>query len=347
MLARALRDRGYPVECAGRGPHIERIADEGFPVHDVETLPQERMDEYVARGEYGYYDLAWIDRCVQSERNLIQAIKPALVIQDMKPTLSVAAQLEGVDEAIVTQAYNQPGYPFPIWLMASFSTEPGPFGAYLKRKASEVKPRKKFYLLADIPEFHPPPERAAPGYHYVGPLLDAPKEKGTVPLLDQDWDLSWPLVYVTCGSSGRSPEYLEGLIEAVAHEPIRLLITTAGRWAGTSLHSNVRVTDFLPGEWVLQRARALVGIVGIGAIYQALRCGVPIIGAPEHLNQEYHLNRVEQLGLGVKLDRKAFRADEILTALYRVVGDDSQFAASCRAFAETASHGTEAKSLLI
>jgi len=337
VLARALRERGYPVECAGRGPHIERIAAEGFPVHDVETLPQERMDEYVARGEYGYYDLAWIDRCVQSERNLIQAIQPALVLQDMKPTLSLAAQLEGVDEAIVSQAYNQPGYPFPIRLMASFSTEPGPFSAYLKRKAHAVKPQKKLYLLADLPELHPPPQQAAPGYHYVGPLLDDPKEKGTIPRLDQDWDLSWPLVYVPCGSSGRPPEYLEGLMEAVAHEPLRLLVTTAGRWTETSRHSNVRVTDVLPSEWVLQQAQALVGIVGIDAIYQALRCGVPIIGAPEDLDQEYHLNRVEQLGLGIKLDRQAFGADEILTALYRVLGDDSPFSASCRAFAKTAS----------
>lgn len=336
VLARALRERGYSVECAGRGPHIERIAREGFPIHDVETLPQERMDAYVAQGEYGYYDLAWIDRCVQSERDLIQAIEPALVIQDMKPTLSIAAQLEGVDEAVVTQAYNQPSYPFPIRLMESFSTDPGPFSAYLKRKAREVKPRKKLYLLADIPEFHPSPERSAPGYHYVGPLLDDPQAKGTVAILDQGWDLSWPLVYVTCGSSGHPPEYLEGLIEAVTHKPIRLLITTAGRWEGTSLPSNVRVTDFLPGEWVLQRARALVGIVGIGAIYQALRCGVPIIGAPEHLDQEYHLNRVEQLGLGIKLDRKAFRADEILAALAQVLGDEPKFSESCRAFAKKA-----------
>ncbi len=349
VLARALRERGYPVECAGRGPHIERIADEEFPVHDVETLPQERMDEYVARGEYGYYDLEWIDRCVQSERNLIQAIKPALVIQDMKPTLSIAAQLEGVDEAIISQAYSQPGYPFPIRLMSSFSIEPGPFGAYLKSKAHEVKPQKKLYLLADIPEFHPPPEQAAPGYHYVGPLLDAPQTKGAIAILDQDWDLSWPLVYVPCGNNGRPPNYLEGLIEAVAHEPIRLLVTTAGRWDGTSRYSNVRVTDFLPGEWVLQQARALVGIVGMDAIYQALQYGVPIIGAPEDLDQEYHLNRIEQLGLGIKFDRKAFQADEILTALYRVLGDDSQFAASCRALAKKASqwHGGQVAADLI
>ena len=332
VLARALRERGYPVECAGHGPHVERIAGEGFPVHYVETLPQERMDEYVARGEYGYYDLEWIDRCVQSERHLIKEIGPTLVIQDMKPTLSLAARLEGVNEVIVSQAYNQPNYPFPI--MPSFNTNLGPFDAYLKRKAHEVKPRKTFYLLADIPEFHPPPERAAPGYYYVGPLLDDPKAKGKVAILDQGWNLSWPLIYVTCGSSGRFPEYLEELIEAVADKPLRLFITTAGRWEGKIRSSNVLVTEFLPGEWVLQRAQALVGIVGIGAIYQALRCGVPIIGAPEHLDQEYHLNRVEQLGLGVKLDRKAFRADEILAALAHVLRDEFRFAESCRVFAK-------------
>ena len=34
-------------------------------------MPQSRMDEYVARGDYGYYNTEWIDRCVQAERTLI------------------------------------------------------------------------------------------------------------------------------------------------------------------------------------------------------------------------------------------------------------------------------------
>ena len=65
----------------------------------------------------------------------------------------------------------------------------------------------------------------------------------------------------------------------------------------------------------------LIGIVGIGTIYQSLGCGVPLIGAPEHLDQEYHLNRVEELGLGVKLDRREFTADRILWALERVLDE--------------------------
>ena len=66
VLARALRERGYPVILAGRGPNVGRIRQEGFDVHDVETLPQCRMDQFVSRGDYRYYNEEWIDRCVRS-----------------------------------------------------------------------------------------------------------------------------------------------------------------------------------------------------------------------------------------------------------------------------------------
>ena len=37
VIARTLRQRGYEVLFAGRGPHAQRIAAEGFPLYDVET----------------------------------------------------------------------------------------------------------------------------------------------------------------------------------------------------------------------------------------------------------------------------------------------------------------------
>ena len=49
-------------EFAGVGPHVARIADEGFQVYEIDTMPQSRMDQYVARSDYGYYNAEWIDR---------------------------------------------------------------------------------------------------------------------------------------------------------------------------------------------------------------------------------------------------------------------------------------------
>jgi UDP:flavonoid glycosyltransferase YjiC (YdhE family) len=310
---------------------MERVRREGFMVHDVETLPQERMDRHVTRGQYGYYDLQWIDRCVGSERALINELKPDLVIHDLKPTLSLSARLEGVDEVRITQAYNQPGYPMPIRIPERFSMEIGPFAEYLAQRANQVKAQRSLQFMADIPQLHPP-GKGAPGYFYVGPLLDRPAEPAQVPLLDSGWDLSLPLVYLSCGSSGRPPEYLEELFSVFTQLPYRLLVTTAGRWQGKADADNIRVVDFVPGEWVLRRAQVLVGIIGIGAIYQALSCGVPVIGAPEHLDQEYHLQRVAALGLGVKLDRRTFGARTIAEAVRQVLSDHSSYKGRCVPF---------------
>lgn len=331
VIARVLKDRGYRVVLAGRGKHVERVRQEEFEWYDVETMPQRRMDQYVERGDYGYYDCEWIGRCVSSERVLMQAIKPDLVIHDMKPTVALSARLEGIDDARVTQAYNQPGYPEPISVEKYLGEEAGPFAEYLTRQADEVKSQRSFYLMADIPEFHPR-EKETTGYYYVGPLHDRPEAPESVDLLDRGWDMSWPLVYVTCGSSGRAPDYLDGLVEAFKDKPYRVLVTTAGRWLGKAVAENVRVVDYMPGEWVLARAQVLVGITGIGAIYQALRCGVPIVGAPEHLDQEYHLNRVQALGVGVKLARRNFDAAHILAAIDTVLSGD--YKAYCAPFVQ-------------
>ena len=165
VVGRALRSRGYPVEFAGVGPHAARIAAEGFQVYEVETMPQSRMDEYVALGDYGYYNAEWIDRCVEVERALILQLRPALALADMRPTLRLTTALEGVDIALIEAAYNQPGYPFPIRLPTVFSLGTEPFDEYARNHISTFKPNHTLYLVADVPQFHPPGEQTPSYYH--------------------------------------------------------------------------------------------------------------------------------------------------------------------------------------
>ncbi|MFA6108922.1 MAG: transglutaminase domain-containing protein [Candidatus Latescibacterota bacterium] len=332
VIAQALGERGIPVVLGGDGPHRRYLQEAGYSVRHVATMPQERMDRFVERGEYGFYDAAWVDRCVRSERKLIRSLRPGLVVHDMRPTAAISARLEGVDDARVTQAYNQPGYPLSIPLPLSFSTEAGPFEAYLRERSREARSTRTFWLLADIPELHPPGS-GAPGYHYVGPLLASPVEPSRVEILDEGWDLSLPLIYLTTGSSGRYPEYLAPLLAAATAGPFRWLVTTSGRWTGSVSSDRVRVVPFLPGDWILRRASALVGVPGIGAIYQAFKAGVPVIGAPEHLDQEYHLDRVEALGLGIKLDRRRLEPEVILGAVAEVTASTAAYRSRCRTFA--------------
>ncbi|MCY3668035.1 MAG: glycosyltransferase [Gemmatimonadetes bacterium] len=332
VVGRALRARGYPVEFAGVGPHAARIAAEGFQVYAVETMPQSRMDEYVARGDYGYYNAEWIDRCVQAERALIRQLCPALALADMRPTLPLTASLEGVDIALIEAAYNQPDYPFPIRLPPSFSLGTESFDEYSRNHISTFKPHHILYLVADVPQFHPPGEQTPSHYCYVGPLIESPRPR-PISVLD-DWDEQLPLIYFNCGSTGAHPGFLDEALRRMANKPYRVLVTTAGRWAGQVAAPNIRVVDFVPAAWVLARAALFIGIGGIGSIYHALRQGVPVIGAPEHLDQEYHLNRVRDLGLGCKLNWDEFlQVDPLLEAIDDLLARSGEFAPRCQALA--------------
>ncbi len=118
-------------------------------------MPQQRMDEYVARGEYEYYDDEWIRRCVEAERALVRQVQPSLLIADLRPTLRLTAALEGIDIAFIDAAYNLPTYSSPIRLPDYFPRQAGRFDEYLAEHFAQQRPHRSAFLLADVPPFHP------------------------------------------------------------------------------------------------------------------------------------------------------------------------------------------------
>lgn len=336
VIARALRQRGYEIIFAGRGPHAQRIADEGFPLYDVETMPQQRMDEHLARGVYEYYDDEWIRRCVEAEQALVRQVQPSLLIADLRPTLRLTAALEGIDIAFIDAAYNLPNYPSAIRLPDYFPVQAGCFDEYLTQNFAEQQPHRSAFLMADVPQFHPSTGPVPASHHYVGPLIeDEPiADKPPEALSDEGWNTSLPLIYFNAGSTGVDDRFLPAVLRALAPLPYRLLVTTAGRYEVEAPSANVRIVDYLPARLAMRQAALFIGIGGIGSIYHALAEGVPIIGAPEHLDQEYHLNRVRDLGLGLKLPRQHFaKASDILHQVRYLFDHYEEFSSRCAAFA--------------
>lgn len=336
VVARALRQRGYEIIFAGRGPHAQRIADEGFPLYDVETMPQQRMDEHLARGVYEYYDDEWIRRCVEAEQALVRQVQPSLLIGDLRPTLRLTAALEGIDIAFIDAAYNLPNYPSAIRLPDYFPVQAGHFDEYLTQNFAEQRPHHSAFLMADVPQFHPSAGPVPASHHYVGPLIeDEPiADESPEALSDEGWNTSLPLIYFNAGSTGVDDRFLPAVLRALAPLPYRLLVTTAGRYTVEAPSANVRIVDYLPARLAMRQAALFIGIGGIGSIYHALTEGVPIIGAPEHLDQEYHLNRVRDLGLGLKLSRQHFaKASDILHQVRYLFDHYEEFSTRCAAFA--------------
>ena len=175
-------------------------------------------------------------------------------------------------------------------------------------------------------------------HHYVGPLIeDEPiADESPAALSDEGWNTSLPLIYFNAGSTGVDDRFLPAVLRALVPLPYRLLVTTAGRYTVEAPSANVRIVDYLPARLAMRQAALFIGIGGIGSIYHALTEGVPIIGAPEHLDQEYHLNRIRDLGLGLKLSRQHFaKASDILHQVRHLFDHYEEFSTRCAAFAST------------
>jgi MGT family glycosyltransferase len=174
-------------------------------------------------------------------------------------------------------------------------------------------------LLADIPEYAPTrelPDRM----HYVGPILwNSAWANWQAPSWFTELDPSRPTVYFTLGSSGEV-DYFRQVRDVFAGTRYQVIMTTGGLVGGVdNLPENIHVLDFAPGLEIMKRSDVVLNHGGNGTIYQAIAAGIPIIGIPAHVDQERNLQRVEDLGFGLKLRERTCNGQKILDAVNEVV----------------------------
>jgi UDP:flavonoid glycosyltransferase YjiC (YdhE family) len=83
----------------------------------------------------------------------------------------------------------------------------------------------------------------------------------------------------------------------------------------------VRHAAFVPFRWLVPRSAALVHHGGIGTLSQGLAGGVPQIVMPMGFDQFDNAARIERLGVGLALPRKAFRGPALAGLLGKLLTD--------------------------
>src|SRR5262249_1224713 len=105
--------------------------------------------------------------------------------------------------------------------------------------------------------------------------------------------------------------------------------TTGGLTNLGAVPDNIFVEQYAPGQALMRASDAVVSHGGNGTVYQALSCGVPVIGFPTIFDQEINMQRVVALGAGVRLWRSADKAEACKRAIETVLGDPS-YRARCQ-----------------
>lgn len=171
VVGTTLRHRGYAVDFAGTGSFADPIRQAGFTLHDLDT-PIRDLEAVLDFGPSEVdYDLL-IQQSVEAERVLLGRLKPDFAIVDSRPTLRLAAALEGVDVVSIKSAYNMPEYAHPIHSPEFVCTWDDIIERTTHREWAYRVTGREMYLLCDIPAIHPLRPEAPTSYSFVGPLLE-------------------------------------------------------------------------------------------------------------------------------------------------------------------------------
>jgi len=320
-------------------------------------LSPEKAMARIASGKR-LYSRRVLRRYIESDRQVIAAVRPDVVIGDLRWSLAISAPVGKVPLVSLANAYWSPfadraGFPLPEhpivrilgvktaakyfpralpWVFAHFVS---PLNAERQRAGLpeigsllDVLTFGDHVLYADPPELVP--TRGLPDHHhFLGPILwSAP---GPLP---GDWGSARDRapVYLTLGSSG-AIRCLPILLEALATLPVDVLLATAGRDRFVNLPANVRAVPFVDGNAACARASVVIHNGGSSTGYQALATGAPVLGIPGNLDQYLASERIDQVGVGLSLRSGRLTVAEVRSSVQRLLSEPS-FAHAARDLAQ-------------
>ncbi len=359
VLARSF---GHRVVFCGSGPYMHIPAEAGFEVRPVYTVDRDMTMKLAKRA--GLCSLSWwraeCERSVKSDLEVLSALKPDVVVGDMHWSLCTSARVAKIPYVAITNAawtryFAEPMEPpaghFSTKILGERLTRAVfpkiknlltwyySLGYSDLRKHYDLPPVSSIYdliegdmtLLADVPEYMPTTDDMPSNYRYVGPIMweaDLPR-----PAWLSRIDPKRPTLYFTMGSTG-DVQFFNEAIRVFGDTEYQVIITTGGLADLGAVPSNVFVEQYANGQALMEVSDAVISHGGNGTVYQALSCGVPVIGFPSIFDQEINMQRVCKLGAGVRMWRSEYDAEALKKAVDTILGDPS-YRESCTRLARS------------
>jgi len=352
VLAQALNREEYDIFFA-TDPRYNPLFPElsGFR-YDIWSISSAEFLNALAKGS-PVYRKATLVRYVEDDLNLIDRVRPDLIVGDFRLSLSVSARLKQIPYATIANAYwsvySNNDYTVPQLPMTRFLgiplsqllfdlTRPAAFALHciplnsvrrrygLKSLGFDLR---SIYtdadevLLADMPDYFP---IAADAMHhrYIGPVPWSPASR--LPSWWGDIDTTKPVIYVSLGSSGRV-DLLPNVLEALAQLPVTVIATTAGRTELDAVPDNAMVSEYIPGDMASELAALVICNGGSLTTYQAILNGTPVLGVVSNLDQHLNMSYLSRAGVGAVLRSENAGVATVRKAVERLLNDPGYEAA--------------------
>jgi len=336
----------YDVHFHAPARFMGHLHGRQYIVGDLPTMPGEEFLANIAKGSPAFPN-AVLRRYVRYDRELIQRVRPDLVMGDMRLSLPVSARLENVRFAVMINAYWSPfakrrsilpELPItrlvpPRLLSGIYEfTEPLAYSLHIGnmnrfRKEFGISPLRPdfrhlytdgdYVLYADIPEFVP--ASGLPGSHYYVGICPWAPPAGKPEWWNRMVDDPKLKVFITLGSSGPL-KVIPALFQALAKLPVSVVISTSGREI-RGINPDMYSAHLLPFTETAQHSAVVVSHGGSGGLYPAIAAGTPVLGIPSNADQHLSTAVLEENGAGLGIRVEEASGKRLTAALEKLLFD--------------------------
>lgn len=165
-------------------------------------------------------------------------------------------------------------------------------------------------------------------YRFVGPAIAPQRVQVEFPFEELE---NQSVIYITQGTVYNDrPDFFNLCFAAFADMPWKVVVSLGNNVDYKNLKpipSNFIARRFVPQLAVLERASLCVYHGSMTTTMESLACAVPLIVIPQHIaDEQVNARRVEELGLGVRLDEEALTPQALRDTALRVSNDPAYYA---------------------
>ncbi|GAB2751516.1 glycosyltransferase [Salinifilum aidingensis] len=337
-LVEELVRRGHRVDYATESTHAETVADS-----DAHWVPLPPLEPFVPPPEAGpeVVDL-WLRHLFAAMRAAYPVLldhcgahRPDGICYDTAnwPARLVAAKLAVPAVRLVPNLASNERFSLDERITAGLGDD-DPTVAALAADCAAFSAEHGAQLdvsgTADVPEalnlvcvprqFQPAGDSFDERFHFLGPLAGA-RERA------ESWEPPTPgapVLYVALGTIfTERPEFYRTCLEAFGGTSWQVAMSLGDVPAEAlgPLPPQVEVRSRFPQLAVLHRASAFLSHAGMNSVMEALQRGVPLVTVPQMPEQDANADRVQELGLGERLDADTASPEELRAAVARVSSD--------------------------
>ncbi len=170
--------------------------------------------------------------------------------------------------------------------------------------------------------FQPAGETFDERFVFVGPSLQPRHQASDFPLEKLG---KQPTLYISLGTIfNNQADFFNLCFSAFGEQPWQVVLSYGKRVDPLTLHAvpqNFLLSAYVPQLEVLSRTDIFVTHGGMNSTMESLYYGVPMIVIPQMMEQALTARRVEELGLGISLDRDTLTVQTLQEAVIRVSSD--------------------------